>query len=107
MLHVTDQSFERDILRSSLPVVVDFWAPWCAPCRTVSALLEALAESHTGRLCLAKLNVDENSVTASHYGVLALPTAILFAEGRARETVVGARSRRDYEKSFAAWLDPK
>jgi thioredoxin 1 len=107
MRAVTDASFEADVLRRAGPVVVDFWAPWCGPCKAASATLAQLAGDHAGRLEVASLNVDENPSTASRYGVLSLPTAILFEGGEPRETVLGARSRSDYERAWEAWLRPK
>ena len=104
MRDVTDASFEQDVLKAGRPVVVDFWAPWCGPCHAVEPVLERLADQADGRVEFAKLNVDQNPVTASRYEVLALPTAILFAEGEAKEAVVGARSPSHYERAWATWL---
>jgi thioredoxin 1 len=101
---VNDETFEAEVLQASRPVVVDFWAPWCGPCKAVEPVLKALAEEHEGRVDFAKLNIDENPVAASRFGVLAIPTAILFEGGQARETVVGARSRSQYENAWAEWL---
>jgi len=103
-MQVTDATFEAEVLASELPVVVDFWAPWCGPCKAIEPHLEALAAGSGGRLRLVKLNLDENLAVPSRYGVLSLPTVILFAGGEPRETVVGARSRSHYERVFAPHL---
>jgi thioredoxin len=100
---VTDATFEQDVLRADLPVVVDFWAPWCGPCRGVTAALEQLAQA-TPSARFVGVNVDDNVDVATRYGVLSLPTVILFAGGEPRETVVGARPRGYFERTFAPWL---
>jgi thioredoxin 1 len=102
---VTDDTFEAEVLQAERPVVVDFWAPWCGPCKAVEPVLNDLAQTHTG-VEFAKLNIDENPVIASRFGVLAIPTAILFEGGEARESVVGARSRSQYEQAWGPWLKP-
>jgi thioredoxin 1 len=106
MREVSDATFEDDVLRADRPVVVDFWAPWCGPCHAVEPVFAELASRAAGRVEFAKLNVDLNPVTASRYRVLAIPTAILFADGEPRETVVGARSPAHYERAWATWLTP-
>jgi thioredoxin 1 len=104
VLEVDDETFQAEVLEARRPVVVDFWAPWCGPCRAVEPILAALEAEHAERIGFAKLNVDEAWQTASGYGVLSIPTAILFEGGKPRETVVGARPRAHYERAFAAWL---
>jgi thioredoxin len=101
---VTDATFEQEVLRAPGPVVVDFWAPWCGPCRVVDPILEDLEREHAGRVRFVKLNIDENFVTSSRYQVLSIPTAILFADGEAQETVIGARSRSHFERAWERWL---
>ena len=104
MREITDDTFESEVAQAGRPVVIDFWAPWCGPCKAVEPILESLAETHGGAVEFAKLNIDENPVVASRFGVLAIPTAILFEGGEAKETVVGARSRSHYEEAWAPWL---
>jgi len=101
---VTDESFQRDVLEASEPVVVDFWAPWCGPCRAVEPVLAELEREHEGKVGFAKLNIDENIETASRFSVLSIPTTILFEDGRPQETVIGARPRSYYERAWARWL---
>jgi thioredoxin 1 len=104
MREVTDDTFEQEVVGAGRPVVVDFWAPWCGPCKAVEPILAGLAEEHGGQVEFTKLNIDENPMTASRYGVLSIPTTILFEGGEAREAVVGARSRSHYVKAWATWL---
>ena len=101
---VSDASFDGDILKSEVPVLVDFWAPWCGPCRAVEPVLQQLEEAHRDRVTFARLDIDQNLQTASRYDVLSIPTVILFEGGEPRETVVGARPRSHYEQAWAAWL---
>jgi thioredoxin 1 len=100
---ITDASFEEDVLRCERPVVVDFWAPWCGPCKAVHPILEALA-AETEKVEFVKLDIDENPRAASRYQVMSIPTVILFAEGEARETVVGARPAGQFRSAFAEYL---
>jgi thioredoxin 1 len=98
MREVSDETFEAEVVAAAQPVLVDFWAPWCAPCERIEPILDGLP------LDVLRLDVDANPLTASRYGVLALPTVILFEGGEPRATVVGARSRGHFEQAFATWL---
>jgi thioredoxin 1 len=104
MRDIGDDTFEREVLQSERPVVVDFWAPWCGPCHAVTGVLEKLAAEHEGKAEFVKVNVDDNVDTASRYDVLALPTTILFSGGEPRATVTGARPRSHFERAFSDWL---
>jgi thioredoxin len=101
---VTDGTFELEVIQSDLPVVVDFWAPWCGPCRVVNPIIEDLASQHGERVKFVKLNVDDNPGTSTRYNVLSIPTVILFERGQAQETVIGARSKSHYESAWERWL---
>jgi len=87
---VTDKSFTAEVLSANVPVLVDFWATWCGPCRSISPIVEELAKEFSGRIKVTKLNVDENPATPSQYGVRGIPTLILFKEGKIFEQIVGA-----------------
>ena len=102
MKEVTDATFEEEVLRTGDATIVDFWAPWCKPCQAIEPILEALAAEHG--LGLVRLNIDEHLGVPSRYGVLSLPTVILFDDGEPRATVVGARPRSHFERAFADWL---
>jgi thioredoxin 1 len=103
MRDVTDATFEADVLGAGRPVVVDFWAPWCGPCKAIEPALDELAGA-TEKVDFVKVDIDENPGIADRYGVLSLPTVILFAEGEARETIYGARPKKHFAKVFAPYL---
>jgi len=88
-LHVTDAAFEKVVLNSTLPVVVDFWAPWCGPCKMVAPLLDKIAQEQAGKLVIAKVNTDEDSQWAMHYGVQGIPTMLFVANGKVVHRQVG------------------
>ena len=93
LTEVTDATFEREVTQSDRPVVVDFWAPWCGPCRVIGPILEDMATQHGERVTFTKLNVDDNPQVAGRFNVLSIPTVILFENGEPQETVIGARSK--------------
>ena len=103
MREITDATFVQDVLESERPVVVDFWAPWCGPCKAIEPVLDELAAG-TDTVEFVKLDIDANPETAQRYGVLSLPTVILFANGEPSETVYGARSKKHFTKTFGAYL---
>jgi thioredoxin 1 len=103
MRDVTDESFETDVLGAGKPVVVDFWAPWCGPCKAIGPALEELAAA-TDKVEFVKLDIDANPETANRYAVLSIPTVILFEGGEPRESVFGARPKKHFQKSFASYL---
>lgn len=89
-IHVTDAEFEKVVLKSNLPVIVDFWAPWCTPCRMVAPVLDKLAKEYDGKLVIAKVNTDENNQWAGQYGVQGIPTMLMISGGKIVHTQVGA-----------------
>jgi thioredoxin 1 len=97
-------TFEHEVLESPVPVIVDFWAPWCKPCDAIEPHLRALADEWGERVRLVRVNVDREAGLSGRYGVLSLPTVVLFAEGEAKATVYGAQSRERFEHDFAPYL---
>jgi len=100
MLDVTDATFDSEVISSDRPVVVDFWAPWCGPCKAIAPVLSALAAEHEG-VKFVKIDIDENPGVASRYGILSIPTVMVFDGGEPKETVVGARPRAHFEQVIA------
>lgn len=98
IVNVTDDSFEKDVIQSGTPTVVDFWAPWCGPCRAVGPIIEELAQELKGRLKVAKVNVDENPNIAANYGIRSIPTIMLFKDGKLEDTLIGLAPKDRFEE---------
>lgn len=101
---ITQANFNDEVLKSAQPVLIDFWAPWCGPCRTIAPIVEQLAGELAGRLKVGKLNVDENGAIASQYGVMSIPTLMVFKNGEPVERVVGLRSKKDLQAAILSHL---
>lgn len=97
---VDGQTFEAEVEKADGKVVVDFWAAWCGPCKMVSPVLEKLAEDNAGKVKVAKVDVDNNQDLAARFGIMSIPTVMLFEDGKVKTQVVGARSQKDYEQEF-------
>lgn len=93
ILHVTDSSFEQDVLKADQPVLVDYWAEWCGPCKMIAPILEDVAKEYAGRLKVVKLNIDQNEQTPPKYGIRGIPTLMLFKDGNVVATKVGALAK--------------
>jgi len=98
LFHATDGNFEPEILKSDLPAMVDFWAPWCGPCQIIAPLIEELAKEYAGRVKVAKMNVDDNPATPSRYGIRGIPTVMIFKDGQVFDQIVGAVSKSRVEE---------
>jgi thioredoxin 1 len=105
VLEVSDSSFETDILKSDKPVLVDFWAAWCGPCRAIAPVVKELAGEYADRLKIAKMNVDENPATPSKYGIRAIPTLLFFKDGKLADQITGAVSKNIIESGIKKILE--
>jgi thioredoxin 1 len=100
IITLTTDNFEQRVLKSDTPVLVDFWAEWCGPCKMIGPVLDELADEYSGRVLIGKVNIDEHQSLATEYGVRAIPTLLLFQHGEVAEQIVGLRSKRDLKSSF-------
>jgi len=104
IVNVSDDSFEEEVLNNELPVLVDFWAVWCAPCHMIAPSVENLAQSYKDKMKVVKINVDENPKTPANYGILSIPTLLLFKGGELKETIVGALPQNKIEDAITKHL---
>jgi thioredoxin 1 len=104
IIHVKDAEFDETVLKSDIPVLVDFWAPWCGPCHMIAPAMEELAGEYEGRVKVSKINVDENPQTAAKYGIRSIPTVLVFKEGKVLDQVIGAVSKDELVKKLSAAL---
>ncbi len=100
-ISVTDETFEEEVLKADTPVLIDYWAEWCGPCKMIAPVLEEIAEDYAGKLKVAKLNIDENPATPPRYGIRGIPTLMLFKDGNLEATKVGALSK----SQLSAFID--
>lgn len=100
IVHTTDATFSQDVLKSEKPVLLDFWAEWCGPCKMLAPILDELATEYDGRVRIGKVNIDEHQELAAQYGIRSIPTLLLFHQGQVADQIVGLRSKRDLKASF-------
>ena len=104
LLHVTDEDFDAEIMKSELPAVVDFWAEWCGPCRMVGPVVEELASAYKGKIKVAKMDVDKNRQTPARFGIRNIPTLIFFKGGQVAQTIIGAQPKKQIEAEIKKLL---
>jgi thioredoxin 1 len=100
IIALTQENFAKEVLESTSPVLVDFWAEWCGPCKMISPILDELADEYDGKVKIGKVNIDEQQGVAAEYGIRAIPTLLLFHKGQVADQIVGLRSKRDLKASF-------
>ncbi len=103
-VHITEQTFEREVQNAALPVLADFWAAWCGPCRMIAPIVEELAREYEGRLKVAKIDVDENPDLASRYGIMSIPTLAVFKDGQVVSRIVGYTPKAELQRHIQAAL---
>ena len=103
---LTQESFAQQVLQSPVPVLVDFWAEWCGPCKMIAPLLDELADEYDGKVKIGKVNIDEHQTLAAEYGVRAIPTLLIFNKGQVADQIVGARSKRDFKATLDRVVAP-
>jgi len=99
-IKLTDQNFNEEVLKSEIPVVVDFWAEWCMPCRMVGPIIEELAKEYEGKVKVGKMNVDENSQVPGNFGIMSIPSILIFKNGQPIKTIVGAQPKENFKKEI-------
>ena len=104
VLKITSENFEQEVLKAAQPVVIDFWASWCGPCKMFSPIVDEFAEENEGKVKVGKVNIDDEPDLASRFGVMSIPTAILFKNGQAVQSMVGVQPKAKLEESMGIWL---
>lgn len=104
IVQLSSTNFSSEVKQAQVPVLVDFWAEWCGPCKAIAPVLDELATAHNGKLKIAKVNIDDNQELASQYGIRAIPTLLIFKNGEIKEQMVGALSKRDLEAKIASHI---
>jgi len=105
VIHLNDDNFKEEVLKSNIPVLVDFWAAWCGPCRIIAPILDEIAGEYVGKIKVTKLNVDDNPNIAAQYDILSIPTLILFKNGEVQKKLVGALPKKKIIDELLSWLE--
>ena len=103
-INITDANFESEVIKADVPVLVDFWAPWCMPCHAVAPIVEEIAREYEGKIKVCKLNVDQGHATASKYGIMAIPTLVIFKDGKAVDKIVGMVPKSEIEAKIKLYI---